>query len=174
MHTHISGLYVPGVSIHSIILDLIIKNPVVQLSSTIHSFKNSLIHSFSFLGFSKCGPRSLHKTHPLHLTMLYKSAHALSVVSSISTDPSLSPYKALYIQLHFIVPYNKSLRKKSLTSLYRWEKIRFLHFQSDFFIRLSPGKLSPLQGSSQHKEEVSAHSMQFWYTGLFPSTLGVS
>ena len=116
MHTRISGLYVPGVSIHSIILDLIVKNPVVQLSSTTHSFKNSLIHSFSFLGFSKCGPRSLHKSHPFHLTMLYKSAHALSVVSPTSTDPSLSPYRALYIQLHFIVPYDKSLRK----SHYYW------------------------------------------------------
>ena len=116
MHTRISGLYVPGVSIHSIILDLIVKNPVVQLSSTPHSFKNSLIHSFSFLGFSKCGPRSLHKSHPFHLTMLYKSAHALSVVSPTSTDPSLSPFRALYIQLHFIVPYDKSLRK----SHYYW------------------------------------------------------
>ena len=54
----ISGQYVPGVSIYSIILDLIIKNPVVQHSSTMYSFKNSLIHSFSFLGFSKCDPRS--------------------------------------------------------------------------------------------------------------------
>lgn len=112
MHTHISGLYVPGVSIHSIILDLIIKNPVVQLSSTIHSFKNPLIHSFSFLGFSKCGPRSLHKSHPLHLTMLYKSAHSLSVVSSTSTRPFFKSIQSTIYSVAFYCSLQQILKEK--------------------------------------------------------------
>lgn len=174
---------------HPIIWDLSIKNPVVQHCSISHSSIHSFIHSFStYLWITYCMPsslggfqklwaqRSVQQSHSLHLAMLYTPLHALSVVSPTSTDLSFSLYKVQKcIQLHFFffffASYNKPLRKQSLLiPLYKRERVQVFLFQSKFSNKVSFRILTlfpdPTQGGGL--------AMGLRYTGLWPSTLGVS